>query len=794
MAPDTCRLLLLDDDADQRSLVAASLEASLPFGQIDLKSVGDPAAFEEALVGDPADCIITDARLAWTDASEVLRLVRDRWPATAVVLYSGGVSEETAARLMKDGADDFLLKSPGGEQRLPATVEAVVRQRRHHNATVREQADLDALLQTLRTDDDRWRHTFASVPIGLFRTDLHGNLLDANPALGTMLAMPTDGEVPAPLNLVQRLSHFDNQATLLMKLREEGRVADFEAKLVRLDGSHCWVRIDAVVLKDQRGEPLFMEGSLADVTEREEAQRELAVKERHLRAVFERSTVGVTVTRLPSQRISELNSRICAMFGYSRAELLGQPISVLWHPEERDMVADRLRHVARFGPDEFDHEQRCVRKDGSVIWIQATGTIVRDAQGNATHSIASLYDATARRAEDDRLRETTRDAELASAAKDRFLAQLSHELRTPLTPALTAAAVLSMDDRLPEDVRGDLETIRRNIELEARLIDDLLDLNRAVSGKLKLRRETFELVKLLREAVAICAEDAAAKRIRVQLDVADNVGKVHADRTRLEQVAWNLLKNAVKFTPTGGRIDIRCTRHGDRVVLSVEDTGVGLEPELIGRIFGNFEQGNHANALNPGLGLGLAVARAIVELHGGTITAESDGPDTGSTFTVDLPVPEPVSDTGADNRSNEQVLQGRVLLIEDHADTAAVLGKFLRRSGFAVRLAHSLADARAALAEMAATGEHADLLLSDIDLPDGTAHDFIRETVDNEDRPRPIAVAFSGHGNEEDLRASRAAGFDEHLTKPIAPDELLATLRRLMKPRTAPAGSGTNTG
>ncbi|MEM6315116.1 MAG: PAS domain S-box protein, partial [Planctomycetota bacterium] len=315
-----CRLIHLDDDADQRTRVAASLQRLLPFGQVDLRSADDANTFETLLGGEPVDCVITDTRLGWTDAGEVLRLVREHSPGTGVVLYSGDDNAETAARLIDSGADDFLLKSPDAADRLSKSVETVVKQ---HRATQREK-------QT--------PPMFAAVPIGLWRSDIDGNLLDANPALRNLL-----GTGDQPANLFNTLDNADDYARLLRRLRADGHVVGFDTQLTRPDGRRRRVRIDATLLDD--GATPLIEGSLTDITERERTRRMTALRAQHLRSVFERSSVGMSVTELPGQRLTEVNGRLAAMFGYTPDELLDKPLSILWHPDERAAVMTRLNHV-----------------------------------------------------------------------------------------------------------------------------------------------------------------------------------------------------------------------------------------------------------------------------------------------------------------------------------------------------------------------------------------------------------------------------------------------------------------
>jgi signal transduction histidine kinase len=390
------------------------------------------------------------------------------------------------------------------------------------------------------------------------------------------------------------------------------------------------------------------------------------------------------------------------------------------------------------------------------------------------------------------------EVEAAGRAKDEFLATLSHELRTPLTPVLALLPALQSDPRLPEDVREDLATIGRNISLEARLIDDLLDLTRIGKGKIDLDYTAVDLIEILNHTVkSVCGLDASSKDLQVVEELASGSHVLNGDSARLTQVLWNLLKNATKFTPAGGRIVIR-TRHetvnGEPwLVLEVEDTGIGIEPEALPRIFATFEQGGRAITRQfGGLGLGLAISQAIVKLHHGTITAESEGRDRGARFTVRLPVarasvkprstlPQPSDDLlpGVDRSAH-------LLLVEDHADTARILARLLRRAGFHVTPVNTVAAAveavETARTEAGPNGQplQINLILSDLGLPDGTGVDLMKRIS-----PGIPAIALSGFGMEEDVARALDAGFDRHFTKPVEFSKLLLSIRELLSQQPA---------
>ncbi len=366
------------------------------------------------------------------------------------------------------------------------------------------------------------------------------------------------------------------------------------------------------------------------------------------------------------------------------------------------------------------------------------------------------------------------EAEAANRAKDKFLAMLSHELRTPLTPVVTSLINLRNDETLPERMRQPLEVIRRNVELEARLIDDLLDLTRVGSGKIQLNREVVDACSLLRNAVEICQPDIEAKGLSLDLVGPEEPVHVEADPARLQQIFWNLLKNAVKFTSQGG-IQIHAVSSNGRLKIDVADSGLGIRADLLPRIFEPFEQSKSGQY--GGLGLGLSITKALVDLHDGEIRAHSTGPDEGATFSVILPlaaggVEAPVAETSAVVSGHSPM---RILLVEDHVDTNISLTMLLELRGYLVVSAYNVESAARIAAE-----RDFDVLISDLGLPDGTAGDVMSVVAG---RSSAVGIAISGYGMEEDVRRSHSYGFSYHLVKPVEVARLEEILGRLSSSR-----------
>ena len=366
--------------------------------------------------------------------------------------------------------------------------------------------------------------------------------------------------------------------------------------------------------------------------------------------------------------------------------------------------------------------------------------------------------------------------ETANRTKDHFLAMLSHELRTPLTPVISALDSLETEPTQTEDAKASLAMIRRNIELETQLIDDLLDFTRIARDKMQLRFASIDAHQAVSNVVEICRAESRSKRLQVHVNLRANQHHVTADSAKFQQIIWNLLKNAIKFTPEGGDITISSDNPSESVfTVSVHDTGIGLEPEVMQRIFDPFEQGNRSFEHRVGgLGLGLAISKSLAQAHGGTLTAQSDGSNRGSTFTLSmqaLPQGEAVSVVSkAVTDATRRAL--KILLVDDHHDTCAALEKLLARRGYLVAISH---DVRSAM-EAAARNEF-DLLISDIALPDGTGMDLMMQLRAVANVP---GIAISGFGNNGDIERSLQAGFSEHLTKPIRLENLEAAIERTL--------------
>src|SRR6266513_1975387 len=371
--------------------------------------------------------------------------------------------------------------------------------------------------------------------------------------------------------------------------------------------------------------------------------------------------------------------------------------------------------------------------------------------------------------------------ETANHSKDHFLAMLSHELRTPLTPVVAALETLDTEPSQEEESKTALAMIRRNVELEIQLIDDLLDFTRIAKDKLQLRFGPVDAHLAISNSVEICRAEADSRRLRVHLNLRANTHHVAADAAKFQQIVWNLLKNAIKFTPEDGEIAISSSNPSPEVLtISVRDTGIGMESDVMQRIFDPFEQGNRSFERRfGGLGLGLAISKSLAQAHGGSLTAQSEGRDRGSTFLLSMQTMSPAEGLGSPARpSDETSRQGlRILLVDDHQDTCAALEKLLVRRGHLVAATHNVRSAMEA-----AVRNQFDLLISDIALPDGSGMELMTQLQDISKMP---GIAISGFGNYGDIEKSLQAGFSDHLIKPVKLEKLEAAIESATGSRAA---------
>jgi PAS domain S-box-containing protein len=660
-----------------------------------------------------------------------------------------------------------------------------------HRAELRE--------QEYRRSERRYRRLVETAGEGIWAFDSDGQTTYANSRLGEMLRVNPAELVGRPLR--EFLADDDDAPQTWSGVAHAAPTAQ-EIRLVRSDGA---VRNAIVTARpigpDDNSAQGVLSGTVttggvllmvADVTDLRKAEVALREKESVLRSFYESSVMAMGVIEQTDDdtRFISANALTDKFFGLAPGKLEGMTASKLRAPPEMMSVwIERFRECRATGrPVRFEYNAAC---PSSPNWVAATLSPMLTPGSERVLCSFIVEDITDRKKTEEELRQAKELAEAACQAKDRFLAVLSHELRTPLTPVLIAVSSM-LESNHGLALGPTLAMIHRNIELEARLIDDLLDLSRFSRGQLRLDLEVIDMHEVIGGAIEICRDEMLISGLDVVTELGAQHHHVSADHARMMQVLWNLLRNAAKFTPQTGRLTIRTTNpseaseaadgHSHRLVVDFEDTGIGIDPEVLPRIFDAFEQGHDdLRGRSGGLGLGLAISRSLTEALGGRLTASSRGRGQGSTFRLELTavpakaIPAP-AESGADLSSSTLPDPGRsdlrILLVEDNKDTRRFLASVLRQRGHNVVTADRVATARAAVDEAKVPF---DLLLSDIELPDGDGLYLMRELSASGEM---LGIAVSGFGAEEDLRQSREAGFVDHLTKPVDLNRLEAAIRR----------------
>ena len=482
--------------------------------------------------------------------------------------------------------------------------------------------------------------------------------------------------------------------------------------------------------------------------------------------------------------ILDVNLNCGQTLGASPRLLIGTPLRMFTAEDSRQALIDHMRRCRdQDAPVETELTLRTRQGLPVSVRLYSRRIVFDGAHLYPTAAIDITLQRAMERAQQraeaarDRADAARQTAQAAEAAKDRLIARVSHELRNPLSPALLAAAALQQMAELPARAKSMAAMISRNIELEARLIDDLLDMARASRGQLDLRMNCVDLHDIVRNAVHVCSPTAAAKSVTITSDLDAEQHFVYGDSARLQQVVWNLLNNAIKFSARGGELLVRTDSDEEGLIrVSVRDFGIGMTQDIIDNLFSPFEQPRATGESRAGLGLGLTIAKSIIDAHGGRIWAYSDGLDRGSLFEVELTTaPAPVATPNADATNTKKAAQrphGRLLVVEDDADTGSTLASCLEERGYSVRLVSTLADGLRAL------DEPWQAILSDINLPDGSGLDIAR-AARRSIGPRTVLVALSGFGMTGDLKRSRDAGFDAHLVKPVGADEVVRVLEQV---------------
>ena len=734
-----------------------------------LKSIGDAVISTDAAGVIRFMNPVAERLTGWSVANargrpleQVFRIVNERTRAPV---------ESPVARVLREGAmaglaNHTVLISRSGTEIAIDDSGAPIRDGERLMGVVlvfRDATIQRAAARTVRNAEDRLRIALSAARAGAFDWNIGTGELLWTEGIYVLLGLDPNSE-PATYTLWRRYIHPDDiervEALIQQAIRTTTR---FEAdyRIIAQDRTERWIQGQGLIITRGK-EAVRMVGTMVDITQRIRT-------EQIFRATFENAAVGIAHVA-PDGRWLRVNDELCRIVGYSREELEGLKFGDITHPDDLERDWNQAQALLKGEIATYTLEKRCVRKDGSLVWACLTVSLVRDA--GPEHFVSIIEDISDRKRTEENLRHTEAALIEADRRKDVFLATLSHELRNPLAPIRNAAKVLESQDLLPAELERARLIIGRQVRHMAALLDDLLDLTRITRGVFALKRAFVNLQGLLAEGVETARPAIDAKRHTLDLEWPTAPIDVDVDPVRFVQIIANLLTNAAKYTDPEGHITLGVVLTGRTLVLFVRDTGVGLAPQTLTRVFEMFSQVDaHDERSEGGLGIGLALVKGLVELHGGRVEARSTGLERGTEFVVTLPEvcvartsPQPPATavTGPQRR-----IARRVVVADDNRDGAESLGMLLQLAGHEVHIAHTGPEA---LQLAARHRPHVAIL--DIGMPGMSGYE-VAEQIRREPWGAGMRlIALTGRGQDDDKVHARLAGFDLHWTKPLDPEAL----------------------
>ena len=775
-------VLVADDNVDMRGYLARTLAAA----GLRVTTVADGEAALAAIAAEVPDLLVTDVMMPRVDGLELLRRLRAE-PTTAalpVIVLSARAGEDAMLEGLGLGADDYVYK-PFSARELLARVEAQVRLSRTRRAAEQTTREAEA---AVRASEERLRRITDALPVLIGYVDAEERYRYNNRGYEQWFGQPAATLIGRTLRDVLGDAAYAHIRPAVARALG-GETFTFRTEIPYRDGGPRQVEATYVPDRDQHGAVAGFYALVIDVTERHAFEQALRESEQRFRQMADHAPVMIWVTNADGA---------CTYLNQSWYEFTGrtpEPAPPLdWvgalHPDDR--TAAHVAFVAANARGErFRIEYRLRRADGTFRWALDAASPRFAADGTFLGYIGSVIDITERREAEQlqrellaREREARVAAETATRLKDEFLATLSHELRTPLNAILGWSRLLRQDLADPERARHAVDIIERNGRAQAQLVADMLDMSRILAGKMRVEVRPIELGSVVSAAVDTVRTAADAKGVSLWA-AASPALVVHGDAERLQQVVWNLLSNAVKFTPRGGRVDVSLARAGAVARVRVADTGEGISPAFLPRLFGRFNQADGSTSRpHGGLGIGLALVKELVELHGGTVHVASDGVGRGAVFVVDLPLagadalPSDAGSAGssplpADAPAAADVaidLRGvRALVVDDDADSLALVERALSDRGVLVTTAGSGSEALAALAR----GDF-DVIVSDIGMSPMDGYTLLGEV-----RRRGFgtpALALTAFARPADRTRAQLSGYQQHLAKPVTVGEIVTAV------------------
>jgi two-component system CheB/CheR fusion protein len=697
--------------------------------------------------------LLTDDVLSAQDPQHFVRLIEEQpvWSDLPIILLSGsGADSDTAVWAMERLGNVTVLERPVRVTTLVSALQTAIRaRRRQYELRDRIQAQ-ELLAAVVRTSQD-----------AIISKTLDGIITSWNPGAQRLFGYTPEEAIGQPITLIIPPDRHDEERRILQQLRRGERLEHMETVRVAKNGQRLDISVTISVIRDAEGRIVGASKVARDITARKRATDLLRASEARFRFLAE-TIPSIVWTTAPDGKVTYVNRRWLEYCGIDDWEKATSPGLTL-HPEDEERCTKAWQWHLRKGRD-FEIEVRHRRHDGVYRWFVARAVPFRDETGK----ILSWFGTTTDIHEQKEMEETLRQAD---RRKDEFLATLAHELRNPLAPIRNSLHIMRLKGDDPVTVDQARKIMDRQLGQMVRLVDDLLDVGRITRGKLELRKERVELGAVIKNAIDATRPLIQAAGHELDLSLASRPVYLDADPVRLAQVLSNLLNNAAKYMDRGGKIWLSAVAGDHEVTITVRDKGIGIPPAALPLVFDMFTQVDASlERTHGGLGIGLTLAKQLVELHGGGIEARSEGIGRGSEFAVRLPI---VSSASREERSRDQgastasQARYRILVADDNHDAVESMGMMLRLMGNEVR---TVRDGVQAVEE--AAGFRPDMVLLDIGMPRLNGYDAARRIREQRWGSEMILVALTGWGQEEDKRRATEAGFDLHFTKPVSPADL----------------------
>jgi len=767
------RVLLIEDDPDDYYL-ARDLLNDIPGNPVHLDWASSADAGRDALANCEHDAYVVDYRLGAADGLELLKEALDAGCRAPIILLTGLGDRELAMRALEAGAADYLVKGEIDGFSLERAIRYALQQKRHadelEQKVAARTAELERLNSALRVSEEQYRLLVeGATGFGMMMLDRGGRITAWNVGAERLLGYLEReilGEHFSKLFIAEDRAA-GKPVRELERSETSGR-ADDDNWLVRKDGSRFWASGVTSALRDSVGQLLGHAKVVRDITDRRRAEEALRSSEEYFRGLAQGLPIAIWIC-LPGGEMDFVNQQWLDYTGQDLEIARSSPTAWMKALDAQDLESVTKAYddgiLSRQG---FTIEARfCRACDQTSRWHLTRCVPLLDEAGNVVKYLCTCTDIEDLKRAEEVLKEADRQ-------KDEFLAMLAHELRNPLAPIRNALHFLRLGGGTPETYQQAHELMERQVEHLVRLVDDLLDVSRITRGKINLHLEEVDLSSVVARAVESSRPVIAEHGHQLEVSLPGDPISIKADPVRIAQVFLNLLNNAAKYTPRGGKIWLSAAVERGRAVVRVKDTGLGISAEMLPKIFDLFIQVDSAlDRTQGGLGIGLTLVRRLTELHDGTVEALSEGPGHGSEFVVRLPVigkqpkeaqPPTLSQMNTGRRR-------RLLVVDDNRDSAKSLALLLRLLGNDVTTAF---DGQEALKQIAS--ERPDAVFLDIGLPGLSGYDVARTVRGGAEFGKPVLIAMTGFGTDEDRQQSRAAGFDAHLVKPVE----LASLQKLL--------------